>query len=91
MPQLAEGASFNVPQSAVDRERELACTSTRLPMITRFDIYGSTVLRSADMEQLAVEVKDLAGDAHPTYLEPILALAALCARTPSSELHLDGD
>lgn len=76
---------------AVDRERELARTSTRLPMVTRLDLYGSTVLRSADMEQLAAEVRDLAGDTHPTYLEPILALAALCSRTPSSELHIDGD
>ncbi|KRB78687.1 hypothetical protein ASE01_05435 [Nocardioides sp. Root190] len=78
-------------ESAVDRERELARTSTRLPMITRLDLYGSTVLRSADMEQFAAEVQGLAGDAHPTYLEPILALATLCASTSSSELHIDGD
>lgn len=60
-------------------------------MIARLDPYGSTVLGPADMEQLAAEVRALAGNARPAYLAPILALAELCVSTPSSELHVDGD
>lgn len=78
-------------ESAVDRERGAARASTSLPMITRLDPHGSTVLGPADMEQFAAEVRALASGARPAYLAPIMVLAEMCAATPGSELHIDGD
>lgn len=60
-------------------------------MIARLDPYGSTVLGPDEMEQLAAEVRALASGARPAYVAPILDLAELCASTPGSELHIDGD
>lgn len=70
---------------------EDACDGTELPMLSRINQVGSLVLSREDMPQFMQEMWSLAGGQSPPYLEPILELAELCARTEGSELRLDGD
>lgn len=78
-------------ERAVEEAIRCSRRSTSVPMIIRFDVFGSTVLQSSDMEQFAAEVRVLGGDSSASYVEPIVALAERCAATPRSELHIDGD
>jgi hypothetical protein len=74
-------------EDAITRSSQAVTT----PMIIRLKPFGSTVLHPDDMTQLIAEVRVLAGDRAASYVEPIVALAELCARTAGSELHVDGD
>lgn len=78
-------------ERAVDDAIAASRRSTAVPMVIRFNVFGTTVLHPADMEQLIAEVRVLGGGPSASYVAPIVALAQMCAATPDSELHIDGD
>ncbi len=78
-------------ESAVEDAIAASRQSTSVPMIIRFNVFGSTVLHPPDMEQLIAEVRTLGGATSASFVAPIVALAEQCAATPGSELHVDGD
>lgn len=78
-------------ERAVEGAISASRQSTAVPMIIRFDVFGTTVLHPDDMEQLIAEMRLLAGESSASYVAPIVALAEQCVATPGSELHIDGD
>lgn len=71
---------------------EQACDGiTDLPLIARVKPYDSLILEPDQMDQFIHELALLVGDRPSDFLEPLIELARLCARTEGSEMHLDGD
>jgi hypothetical protein len=83
--------------SVLDESGEFAqiCGSSKLPMLNRFDAYGTTILTIADMPQFISEIDQMRHivkrDQQLNLLAAVRGLAVRCGGSGSMELHLEGD